>query len=216
MSAVESVLEAQTTALLRRLAREQDSRIRRIRDEAGLQAEDIVRKARAEARARVHQAVLDTRRDDELTLTRRRAALETGSRQRRQAILRDWLENAWTALPAALQARWLDPQARERWCAAALQAAARTLLHADALQVQVSPRWLADVEPLVQRCLAANRSTGTVVPDDGISEGLRIRAGCACLDATTAGLLAARERIAAELLAEFGSRTAPQRTEVAA
>jgi hypothetical protein len=210
MNGVESLLEAQTTALLRRLAREQDSRIHRIRDEAALQAADIVRKARAEARARVHQAVLDTRRDDELTLTRRRAALETGSRQCQQAALRDWLEDAWGALPAALQARWLDPQAREQWCAAALQSASRTLLHTDGLQVQVSPRWVADVEPHVQRCLAANHNTGTVVADDGISEGLRIRAGCVCLDATTAGLLAPRECIAAELLAEFGSRTAPQ------
>ena len=213
MSAVESLLQAQTTALLRRLAREQDSRIHRIRDEAALQAADIVRKARAEARARVHQAVLDTRRDDEMTLTRRRAALETGSRQRRHAALRDWLEEAWGALPAALQARWRDPQSRERWCAAALQSAARVLLHTDGLQVHVGTRWVADVEPLVQRCLAANGNTGTVVADDGISEGLRIRAGCACLDATTAGLLAPRECIAAELLAEFDSRTAPRRTE---
>ncbi len=212
MSAVESLLEAQTTALLRRLAREQDSRIHRIRDDAALQAADIVRKARAEARARVHQAVLDTRRDDEMTLTRRRAALETGSRLRQQVALRDWLEDAWEALPAALQARWLDPQARERWCVAALQSAARTLLHTDGWQVHVSPRWVADITPLVQRCLAANRSTGTVVADDGISEGVLIRAGCACLDATTAGLLAPRECIAAELLAEFASRTAPQRT----
>ena len=35
MNDVESLLEAQTTALLRRLGREQESRTRHIRDEAG-------------------------------------------------------------------------------------------------------------------------------------------------------------------------------------
>ena len=64
MNDVESLLEAQTTALLRRLGREQESRTRHIRDEAGTQAADIVRRARVEARTRVHQAVVDTRRED--------------------------------------------------------------------------------------------------------------------------------------------------------
>ena len=213
MNAAPSLLDAQTEALLRRVARERDSRIHRIRDDAALQAQDIVRKARAEARSRMHQAVLDTRRADELTLARRRAALETEARQRTQAALGEWLTDAWRALPTALQARWRDPHARERWCTAALHSAARMLLQTDGLQVEVNPRWLADVEPLVQRHLAAHRNTGAVVPDDSIGEGLRIRAGHACVDATTAGLLAPRERIAAELLAEFGRHTAPQRIE---
>jgi hypothetical protein len=213
MNSPQSLLDAQTEALLRRVARERDSRIHRIRDDASLQAQDIMRKARAEARARMHQAVLDTRRGDELTLARRRAALETEARQRTQAALGEWLTDAWRALPAALQACWRDPLARERWCTAALHAAERMLLQADGLQVEVHPRWLPDVEPLVQRHLAAHRHTGIVVPDDGISDGLRIRAGHACVDATSAGLLAPRERIAAELLAEFGRHTTPQRIE---
>ena len=58
MNDVESLLEAQTVALLRRLGREQESRTRHIRDEARTQAADIVRRARAEARTRVHQAVV--------------------------------------------------------------------------------------------------------------------------------------------------------------
>ena len=43
MNDVESLLEAQTVALLRRLGREQESRTRHIRDEAATQAADIVR-----------------------------------------------------------------------------------------------------------------------------------------------------------------------------
>ena len=108
MNDVESLLEAQTVALLRRLGREQESRTRHIRDEAAAQAADIVRKARAEARTRVHQAVIDTRREDELALARRRAALDTQARRSRQATIRELLDRAWQALPAALQSRWLD------------------------------------------------------------------------------------------------------------
>jgi hypothetical protein len=212
MNDVESLLEAQTTALLRRLGREQESRTRRIRDEAGTQAADIVRRTRAEARTRVHQAVVDTRRDDEMALARRRAALDTQARRSRQTTLRELLDRAWQALPAALQSRWLDAAARERWCDAACVSASRSLRHLDRLQVEIDPRWLAEVGPLVRSRLEG-ASKVDLVPMDGLGAGLRIRAGDACIDATVAGLLAARERIASELLAEFERQAAARRAE---
>jgi hypothetical protein len=212
VSRVETLLEAQTAALLRRLAREQDSRVRLIREEAAAQAADIVRKARAEARMRVHQAALDTRREDERSSARRLAALATGVRKSRQAALRDWLESAWLALPGVLQARWLEPPPRAQWCAAALQSALRDLLHHDRLQVEVDAHWAAEIEPLVHERLA-NACTVTLVPLTGLGEGLRIRAGQAVVDATIAGLLVPRERIAAELLAEFGRHVVTKQPE---
>jgi hypothetical protein len=207
MNATDSLLDAQTVALLRRVAREQDSRVRLIRDESASQSAEIVRKARTEARARVHQAVVEARREDERALARRRAALDTQSRQARQTILRDWLEQAWQALPAALESRWLDPGARERWCVAALQAAQRDLLHRERLQVEVAPRWATAVEPIVQRHFVDDANVEVVTVEE-LGEGLRIRAGNACVDATVTGLLAPRERIAADLLAEFMRRAA--------
>ena len=48
---------------------------------------------------------------------------------------------------------------------------------------------------------------------EGLGAGLRIRAGDACLDATLAGLLAARERITSELLAEFEHQVAARSLE---
>ena len=212
MDDVESLLEAQTVALLRRLAREQESRTRHIRDEAETQAADIVRRARAEARTRVHQAVVDTRREDEMALARKRAALDTQARRSRQATLRELLDRAWQALPAALQSRWLDQTARERWCYAACASARRSLLHLDRLQVEVDPQWLAHVGPLVRGRLDGLSDVG-VTTTEGLGAGLRIRAGDACIDATLAGLLAARERIASELLAEFEQRAAARREE---
>ena len=212
MNDVESLLEAQTTALLRRLAREQESRTRRVRDEAATQAADIVHRARVEARMRVHQAVVDTRREDEMALARRRAALDTQARRSRQAMLRELLDRAWQALPAELQSRWLDPGARERWCDAACLAANRSLRHLDRLQAEVDPRWLPQVGPLVRSRLEGS-SNVEVTATEGLGAGLRIRAGDACIDATVAGLLAARERIASELLAEFERAVAARRSE---
>jgi hypothetical protein len=49
-----------------------------------------------------------------------------------------------------------------------------------------------------------------VLPVAGLGPGLRIRAANASLDATRTGLLAARERVAAELLAEFEQATTPE------
>lgn len=212
MNDVESLLEAQTTALLRRLGREQESRTRHIRDEAATQAADIVRRARVEARTRVHQAVVDTRREDEMALARRRAALDTQARRSRQATLRELLDRAWQALPAALQSRWLDATARERWCDAACVSAISSLRHLDRLQVEVDPQWLAHVGPLVRSRLDGP-SKVDVTASAGLGAGLRIRAGDACIDATVAGLLAARERIASELLAEFERQAAARRAE---
>jgi hypothetical protein len=212
MNDVESLLEAQTTALLRRLGREQESRTRHIRDEAATQAADIVRRARVEARTRVHQAVVDTRREDEMALARRRAALDTLARRSRQATLRELLDRAWQALPAALQSRWFDAAARERWCNAACMSASRSLRHLDRLQVEVEPQWLAEVGPLVRSRLEGPAQVD-ILASDGLGSGLRIRAGDACIDATVAGLLAARERIASELLAEFERQAAARRAE---
>lgn len=203
MNGATSVLEAQTLALLRRLAREQDARCHRLLDDAAAQAAEIVRKARAEARARVHQAVVESRREQELALLQRRAALDTDARQQRQTALGAWLEQAWEALPGALQSRWEHTESRAQWCRAALDAATRSLLHHDVLQVEVDQLWLDSIEPLV-RDHCQDGSTATMTALDGLGAGLRIRAGHACVDATIPGLLAPRARIASELLAEFG------------
>ena len=126
--------------------------------------------------------------------------------------MRELLDRAWRGLPDALQSRWLDATARERWCDAACVSASRSLRHLDRLQVEVDPQWLAHVGPLVRSRLEGP-SKVDILPTDGLGAGLRVRAGDACIDATVAGLLAARERIASELLAEFERQAAARRAE---
>src|SRR5512134_602717 len=132
----ETILDAQTLALLRRLSREQEMRTRRASDEAAEQARDIVRRARSEARVRVHQAVLETRREIELAIARRKAAIDTRERRERQAMLRRLLDDAWRRLPAALQTRWADAAARAVWCRSACAQARACLLRTERLVVE--------------------------------------------------------------------------------
>ncbi|HEX9207440.1 MAG TPA: hypothetical protein VF851_04330 [Steroidobacteraceae bacterium] len=202
MSVVASLLEAQTTALLRRLAREEETRTRRLRDEAEAQARDILRRARTEARTRVHQAVAESRREDETAIARRRAAIDTRARRSRQQTLRQLLDAAWEQLPVALAARWQVGAARDDWVRAACRQALRSLLHLDQVQVEADPAVLHAIEPVARAGLPGVARI-EFVGVAGLGAGLRIRSADACLDATVPGLLAARDRVAAELLAEF-------------
>lgn len=210
MNAV-TVLETQTRALLERLAREQAARTRRLRDEAAAQARDIVRHARTEARERIHEAVLQTRREHATAMQRRRAALETQRRREHQAAVRRWLDEAWQRLPAALEQRWLDRSRREAWCSAACRQALQSVVHSERLILRIDPRWGDELRPVVERSLPAiANGTLEIVPVAGLGAGLTITGGRAQVDATLAGLLAARERVTAALLAQIETALEPE------
>jgi hypothetical protein len=204
MNDAHGIVDLQTDALLRRVAREQETRCRRARESAEEQARTIVQRARTEARARLRQAAREERRSIEQTLADRRAARDTEARRRSQVAARAIIDEAWSRLPAALAETWREREARERWCRAACAAATAALPAGLACAVEVDDDSPADVERTVLSALGER--TGALVEFKrlgGLGAGLRIRAGRACLDATVAGLLVARERIESELLAEI-------------
>jgi hypothetical protein len=204
VSTLESIVQAQTEALLRRVAREQESRCRRALDAAQEQARSIVKRAWEEARTRLRQAVQDERRALEQSLADRRAALETVARQQELSVLRELLDEAWRGLPGALEAAWNDVDARRDWCASACGLALRALHHEQGLEVEIDAAAPPDSADRIRGALGSSvPGAVTLRPVDGLGPGLRIRAGRACVDATVPGLLASRERIEAELLAEI-------------
>ena len=204
MNATVSVLQAQIDALLRRVAREQDTRTRRIRDEADEQARAIVARSRQEARARLRQAIDEERRQIERAIADRRAARDTDARRAEQAAVRQLIERAWARLPQAVAARWVDSAAREDWCRAACDCARRSLRDRSAVVVEVDAEGPAGAGQAAQKLLHAHGLEGVAIREvAGLGPGLRIRGGSACVDATVGGLLASRERVEAELLAEF-------------
>jgi hypothetical protein len=203
MSAPESIVQAQMEALLRRVAREQEMLSRKARDAAGEQARGIVARARDEARARMRQAAEEARQSLERALADRRAALETAARQREQSLLRTLMDDAWATLPRALAANWQDAAQRVAWCGAACALARRIVIGDGPFTIELDADAPADAADRARQALANDDAGPDVTRIAGLGPGLRIRRGLACVDATAAGLLASRERIEAELLAEL-------------
>jgi hypothetical protein len=204
MSTPQSIVEAQTDALLRRVSREQETRSRHARESAEEQARGILQRAWAEARARLRQAVLEERRSVEQTLADRRAALETDERQRSQSALRAVLDEAWQSLPAALDREWSRADSRQRWCRAACSSAVSVLEPTLGWTLEIDADADAGVEEAALAAVSSQPGEQPVVQRiAGLGSGIRIRCGRACVDATVAGLLASRERVESELLAEM-------------
>ena len=204
MSIPEGIVQAQMEALLRRVAREQEMLSRRSRDAAEEQSRGIVMRAREEARARTRQAAEEAHQSVERALADRRAALDTAARQHEQGVLRGLMDSAWQALPAALAAVWQDADSRRRWCEAACAVARRTLTGSGGFAIEVDTTLAADAAAQAERGLREQGDEAVEVREvDGLGPGLRLRRGLACVDASVPGLLASRERVEAELLAEL-------------
>jgi hypothetical protein len=204
MSVPDSIVQAQTDALLRRLSRDQESQCRRTREAAEQQARSIVARAWEEARARLRQAVEEERRAVDKAIADRKAALETVQRHGQQAVLRELMDAAWIELPAVLEAVWNDDERRRRWCTAACDVAASSLHSGTRFVVEMdaaTPQQDVDRVRAALRERAGDEVEVRAVP--ALGAGLRIRSGRACVDATVPGLLASRERVESELLAEL-------------
>ncbi len=214
MSTPEGIVQAQTEALLRRVAREQESRCRRARDAAQEQASSIVARAWEEARTRLRQAMEEERRAVDKALADRRAALETAARQREQTVLREIMDDAWRDLPGTLVSSWQRDDTRREWCAAACAVAVRALQAEQGYAVELDAAVPDDARKVVDQAL--RRPSGPEVrfrEVPALGAGLRIHAGRACVDATAGGLLASRERIESELLAELERLTERRKDE---
>jgi hypothetical protein len=203
MSIPEGIVQAQMEALLRRVAREQEMLSRRSRDAAEEQSRGIVARAREEARARTRQAAEEARQSVERALADRRAALETAARQREQTLLRELLDSAWAALPGALAASWQDPERRDEWCETACALARRIVMGDGPFAIEVDAAAPPGLNESLRRCMPDAATPAAIREVKGLGPGLRIRRGLACVDATVPGLLASRERVEAELLAEL-------------
>jgi hypothetical protein len=200
----QSILEAQTEALLQRLVREQEQRCRKALEAAEEQAREIVARAYQDARTRVRQSATEERRVVDAALAAKRAELETAALKQRQVSMGRALETAWTALREALAARWEDARGRTQWTSAAAGCATRSFLGSDPVSVEVDQSLDADGAAAVLEILQKSGLSQIELERIGqVGPGLRIRSGAVCVDATLEGLLASRGRIAALLLAEI-------------
>lgn len=198
-------LEHSREALLALVEDDRRARIARIEQQAAGEAAALLGAARDAARARLAEAHAQERRRLHQRLEALEARLATGRRLACQRRLRAELEAAWSALPAALRARWADPARRREWLQCAL-AAAVAALGAGEWRIAHAPGLDAGDSAAIRAALAQRGIDGAaLVEDAALVAGLAVHAGANTLDATLRGLLADRAGLAAQLAAALGA-----------
>jgi len=200
-------LDGRIQHLLNVVARHRDEKCAAIRANAEAEAKVLLHTAWREARERLHNDNVETRRRVELALASYEAQQQTRRRQERQASDEALLVAARDALRAALLQRWSQPASRQRWCEALVEAAATTLDVREWVVEHPTDWPVSEHEALLARIKSRCGKAPRLQAQAGISAGLRVCAGSTCMDATLDGLLHDRARIDAELLALCAERT---------
>ncbi len=202
MNKPDSVLDAQVNALEEVVESTQESRCRKLLEDARRNAQETMKLAHQENRARMRAAIEEQRKRMEETLAATRARLATRERQRRQQADKKRLTLAWSRLNESLLERWRDAESRRRWTQGLIEEAL-SHLPGDPWRIEhprdFNPSELASSrESITEHC---GGEPADLVIDESIGAGLRIVAGGACVDGSVEGLLTDKNRVEAELLA---------------
>lgn len=201
MNQPDSLVDVQLQHLLEVVEQHRDERCQTLLDEANAQAQRLLKRAWHEGRARLRQAVLDNREQVRRQLASAQARQQTQLRMQRQREDLALLVRAWQPLHDKLLQRWQQADSRRRWIDALMIQAAATLIDSQ-WHIEHPPDWPETERAAMQTRLHAELGHAAVFSaQTEITAGLRICAGDACIDATSRGLLRAREHIEAMMLA---------------
>ncbi|MDO9285615.1 MAG: hypothetical protein Q7U26_11995 [Aquabacterium sp.] len=193
-------VERQTRALLDLVEADRARQCAQILGEARVRATALRRQAQAEALARLRQAFESQRHLSRQRLAAAQAQLATQRRLQAQQRTAALLQLAWQQLPAALQARWQQADARAAWVREVL-ASARDRLPRGPWQIAHAPDWPAAEQQALAPVLAtANGAAPVFEADPRIKAGIRIAINGNRIDGTLDGLLADRAAVDARLL----------------
>lgn len=185
-----------------------------IRTRTEQEVRSLLRDAQRQARARVTRALAAERAASEARCIRENGISAMRVRRQHQQLERQALDRGWALLCNELTRRWQDPAARRAWVDGALTTAQRRLV---ARSWRVHHPELLDVAARRQAAAAVQALDAAIaiewVADAALTEGVRIEAEGACVDATSCGLLAQRGQVEGLLLAaiEAASRRPPER-----
>lgn len=196
-------LQQRTEALLALVEQFRATRCEQLLGPAQAQADGMLRSARNEARRRLHVTVTEERQRLAREVSAAQARLATERRAFAQQRAVRLLDAGWTALRAALLARWADPVTRRRWIESHLERASSALPHENATswRVAVPATLSSDERETLLACLSEHGiAHATCVEDRTIAAGVRVVAGANVLDATLDGLLADRAALEGRLL----------------
>jgi hypothetical protein len=194
-------LRDRAAALLAVVEEYRERECRTILERARYEAAKVEARAHAEARRRVHLAVVAERQRAAAALRAAQAELQTERRSHRHRRDLALLELAWPRLRAALERHWADPVARRRWVAGLVSEVLRRI-PAGPWTVLHPPAWpAAERDAVLASLTAAGGPPPEPVAAAEIGAGLRLTSGTATLDGTVDGLLADRPAVAGRLLA---------------
>jgi F0F1-type ATP synthase membrane subunit b/b' len=191
----------QSDALAREIEQQLQDETAAVMNGAERDAKVLLAQARLAARARLHAAIVELRKEGARRRARAQAQRDTLARQRAQHQAALAVGDAMPLLREMLVERWRDPQARRQWTDA-LAKICKTRLRPGAWTVEHPRDW----DETEQRDFATALGRGQDIDfkaADEIAAGLRIKSDQAVLDATPIGLLADRRSIAAMLLDEM-------------
>ncbi len=203
MSEPHSVLDAQVETLLDLVERHRAERCNQLLAQAQERRHSLLAQAYGEARARMHEAIVTERRRGNEKLDATRAQLETRARQQQHRTALLLLRQGWELLGQAALQRWKAATQRRLWVRTLLRQAMQ-LLPRCAWVIEHPPGWdtaecAAQLEAIREHCGVEPQLRA----DGQMHAGLRICADGACLDGTLEGLLADRDSIEAQLLAQL-------------
>lgn len=208
-----TVLAAQAEALIERIAVNRDRQCAQLRATTEAQTRDLLRSARKDALAEVRAAIARERKQSDQALQQAVAAATLEARQRTQAAMRTLLTTMWKTIEDVLEARWADAAQRRSWLEAAVRQA-DCLLSERSWRIEHGAGWPAEELAALTTLGSADRRGPQrqveLACDPGVRAGIRIRTAGACLDATTAGLLASRADVESMFLALFLSPEKPR------
>jgi hypothetical protein len=196
-------IDTEARALVGRVTDDRDRRCAALRSAAESQAQQIVRSARAEARASLHKAVIQERARMEIGLRQAAARADIEERRQEQQKSRELLGHMWAAIAESLERRWRKPLERRAWCDTVLSQAG-ALLSGRAWLIEIGSDWTEqERDAFAARARVRGAASIDFAIHDAMPAGLRVRVENVCLDATIPGLLARREAIEAAFLAEY-------------
>lgn len=213
MNEFRGILELQVETVLIALKAQRDMRCREIESATGRRAEQLMSDSRRRMRERVHKAVVEERRHRETALLDARHRIETAGRRKVQQQYRLFLHEAIPLLVAEFGERWRDVEGRRNWCEMVIHEALGRL-SMDPWTIEHPRDWSSDDTRWLEKAFRTHGLPKPLLREDaGISAGLRVRLGSACLDATVDGLMADLHAVEGRLLAAW-ERQIPERLEV--
>ncbi len=203
MSEPAGILDAQVQTLLALVEQHRATHCARLAAEAREQRGAILHQAHHDARDRMREAIRSERLRTREKLEATAAQLQTRERQQQHKTALLMLHRGWERLGDAALRRWKAPPQRHEWICALIKLALERLPPRPWV-IEHPPGWDPDEcaelrAAMEQHCGAAPQLRA----DDQLHAGLRICTDGACLDGTLEGLLADREAIEAQLLAQL-------------